>query len=100
MVGVGEAYIISPESLEAKVDPEIEESMKQAELEISRYATCAWETTSHENPGKKIILQAKNLNCDLIVIGSRGLGGFKKLILGSISSYVVNHASIPVLVVK
>jgi nucleotide-binding universal stress UspA family protein len=39
-------------------------------------------------------------NVDLIVIGTRGLGGFKKLVLGSVSSGVVSHASCSVLVVR
>lgn len=37
---------------------------------------------------------------DMIVIGSRGLGGLKKLFLGSISSAVVQEASVSVLTVK
>lgn len=38
--------------------------------------------------------------CDLIVIGRRGLSGLKKLMLGSVSQKVVEKASCPVLVVK
>lgn len=37
---------------------------------------------------------------DLIVLGTRGLSGFKKLTVGSVSSGVVAHASCPVLVVR
>jgi nucleotide-binding universal stress UspA family protein len=39
-------------------------------------------------------------NVDLIVVGTRGSGGFKRLLLGSVSSGVVNHAAISVLVVR
>jgi nucleotide-binding universal stress UspA family protein len=37
---------------------------------------------------------------DLIVIGTRGMGGFKKMLLGSVSSGVVTHAHCDVLVVR
>ena len=37
---------------------------------------------------------------DLIVVGTRGLGGFKKLLMGSVSSGVLSHASCSVLVVR
>ena len=47
-----------------------------------------------------IVDHATKDKVDLIVIGSRGLGGFKKLLLGSVSSGVVTHASCPVLVVR
>ncbi|KAN0030438.1 hypothetical protein ACTA71_006773 [Dictyostelium dimigraforme] len=37
---------------------------------------------------------------DRIMVGSRGLNPFKKLILGSVSEYLVHHSPIPVYVVK
>ncbi|MDE1858734.1 MAG: universal stress protein [Thaumarchaeota archaeon] len=37
---------------------------------------------------------------DLIVVGTRGMTGFKKLVLGSVSTGVVSHATCPVLVVR
>jgi len=47
-----------------------------------------------------IINHAAKENVDLIVVGTRGLGGFKKLLLGSVSSGIVSHAQCPVLVVR
>ena len=38
-------------------------------------------------------------SADLIVIGSRGTGGFESLLLGSISGQVVHHAACPVVIV-
>ena len=47
-----------------------------------------------------IVEFAQGEKVDLIVIGTRGMSGFKKLLLGSVSSGVVTDASCPVLVVK
>ncbi len=47
-----------------------------------------------------IINHAVKENVDLIVVGTRGLGGFKKMLLGSVSSGTVSHAHCPVLVVR
>ena len=48
----------------------------------------------------KIVETAKEGGFDLIVIGSRGLGGIKGFFLGSISDRVADEAPCPVLIVK
>ena len=47
-----------------------------------------------------IIDYAEHEKVDLIVIGTRGRSGFKKMLLGSIASGVVTYAHCPVMVVK
>ena len=49
---------------------------------------------------ESIIEKAEKERIDLIVIGTRGLGGFKRLLLGSVSTGVVTHAHCNVLVVR
>ncbi|MCL5066925.1 MAG: universal stress protein [Thaumarchaeota archaeon] len=49
---------------------------------------------------EEIIEVAAREKIDLIVIGTRGLGGFRKLLQGSVSSGVMTHAHCNVLVVR
>jgi nucleotide-binding universal stress UspA family protein len=46
------------------------------------------------------VLLAQGAEAALIVIGRRGLGGFRSLLLGSVSHQVVQHATCPVVVVN
>ncbi|OPA73414.1 universal stress protein UspA [Paenibacillus selenitireducens] len=52
------------------------------------------------SPAKTILDYAKEVKCDFIVIGCRGLGAIGEMVLGSVSHNVVQHARVPVLVVK
>jgi nucleotide-binding universal stress UspA family protein len=45
-------------------------------------------------------VSAREGDCDIIVIGSRGLGGIKEFLLGSTSHRVADEAPCPVLIVK
>ena len=49
---------------------------------------------------KEIADYAKKNNIDVIVVGSRGMSEFKKMLLGSVASGVVTFAHCPVIVVK
>jgi len=49
---------------------------------------------------KEIVEYAEKHKMDLIITGSRGMTGFKKMLLGSVANGVVTYSHCPVLVVK
>lgn len=51
-------------------------------------------------PSERIVEVAKEGKFDVIVMGSRGLGGIKGFFLGSVSDRVADEAACPVLIVK
>ncbi len=57
-------------------------------------------TTEVVNSGPWDALVAAAENAQLIVVGSRGLGGFTGLLLGSVSRHVLTRASCPAVVVR
>ncbi|MBV9454556.1 MAG: universal stress protein, partial [Rubrobacter sp.] len=48
----------------------------------------------------EIVDLAEELRMGLVVVGSRGLGGIRRALIGSVSDVVVRHAHCPVLVVR
>ena len=55
---------------------------------------------SNKSVVAEIVDYAENNNIDLLVIGTRGRSGVRRLLLGSIASGVVTYAHCPVLVIK
>jgi nucleotide-binding universal stress UspA family protein len=59
------------------------------------------ETHAREGEPAKVILEvAQEQNADLIVVGARGLTGFERFLLGSVSSKLSHHASCSVMIVR
>lgn len=52
----------------------------------------------HAPPAKALLTAAKT--ADLLVVGTRGLGGFERLLLGSVAEQCIRHAACSVLVVR
>ena len=61
-------------------------------------------TATHEivegHPNRHIIESAKKIDADLIVLGARGHSTVARVLLGSTSDFVANHAECPVLIVR
>lgn len=54
----------------------------------------------HGRPAPVIIEMANEGNFDLVVMGSRGLNPISKIVLGSVSSKILDQVKCPVLIVK
>jgi nucleotide-binding universal stress UspA family protein len=51
-------------------------------------------------PAAEVLAAAEEPGVDLVVLGARGLGTIGRLLLGSVSERVLQHAPCPVLIVK
>lgn len=59
------------------------------------------ETSAREGDAANVILDvAQEQNADLIVVGARGLTGFERFLLGSVSSKLSHHAPCSVMIVR
>ena len=96
-------YIQSQKLLDEILETHKNESQKILD-ECSSIATkkgIAINTTLLEgNPASTILEFSQTEKYEVIIIGSRGMGHFKELILGSVSSKVIHHSLCPVLLIK
>jgi nucleotide-binding universal stress UspA family protein len=50
-------------------------------------------------PAQRLIEACERLDADLLVVGRRGAGFLRRMVVGSVASHVVNEAPCPVLIV-
>ncbi|KAG5441647.1 Universal stress protein in QAH/OAS sulfhydrylase 3'region [Clonorchis sinensis] len=50
-------------------------------------------------PGHAVTEAIEGHNAAIVVMGSRGLGAFRRTVLGSVSGYVLHHSHVPVVIV-
>jgi nucleotide-binding universal stress UspA family protein len=91
--------------LEQDLDRRLEERGRElldAEVERVRSAggTVAQAHLMRGEVAREIVDLAEDVEAGLIVMGSRGRGGIRRALMGSVSDSVVRHAHCPVLVVR
>jgi len=67
---------------------------------LTDYSNVHIEVRQGASAAKEILAYASEVIAGLIIVGSRGLNSLGEFILGSVSHSIVQHAKIPVLVVK
>lgn len=90
-----------PAGSQELLDKEARELL-EAQLERMREAGASV-TEAHLMSGRadeEIMFLAEQVGADLVVVGSRGLGGIRRALVGSVSDSVVRHAHCSVLVVR
>lgn len=57
------------------------------------------EILANTSVGEAVLSLAADLQANLVVIGCRGSGNFKRTLLGNVSRYLILHSNLPVLIV-
>ncbi|MEO8103567.1 MAG: universal stress protein [Betaproteobacteria bacterium] len=93
------APVISPESHFIKHSEEVARQTLRALESMAAAAGVkfAGRTAASDQPALAIIEAAKNEQCDLICMGSHGLGNVAQMLLGSVATKVLSLCEIPVL---
>ena len=101
-----EPWAISPdyfENLETALRPAAQAVLESALLKLKSITDKTLKISSEiiqGSPAQVIVDEAESWGADLIVMGSRGLGVWNRLLLGSVSNAVVHHAKCSVEVVR
>ena len=78
----------------------VEKVMREAQSKLGDTTLQVVTEVLEGPPAEAILRVAETRECDLIVMGSRGLGELKAVLLGSVSDKVLHHSTVPVLIVK
>ena len=88
------------ESMRAKIHKKQNEMMKEAAAKFEEHGIKVEALLKEGHPSQTISKTANEGNFDMVILGSRGLGGLQKVFLGSVSNAVIQETKASVLVVK
>jgi nucleotide-binding universal stress UspA family protein len=91
--------VLSPE-LDAAITASANETLREVEDRLASSARSVDGNVLRGRAASVIVDDAREFRADLVIVGSRGHGAIATLLLGSVSSEVVDHAPCPVLVAR
>jgi nucleotide-binding universal stress UspA family protein len=92
--------IVTPEATEEVEEALTEEAQGWLDRTVEALGGRADRVLVHGDPASEICRVAEEGGFDVIVVGSHGFGLVKRVLLGSVSHHVLQHAPCPVLVVR
>ena len=101
-----EVSALNDEQREALKETEkiVQEAAKELlEREAARLRNAGWSESSElriGHPAEEIVRVAEQLDSDCVIVGSHGMSGIKRFLLGSVSSHVLQYAPCSVLIAK
>ncbi len=104
----GELHLVHVIALPPSVGPGTTAALEQGRAELEQAGSVAARSFAHTivghltigDPAREILQVAARLKADLVMVGTHGRTGLKRMIVGSVAEHVVRRASCPVLVVR
>jgi nucleotide-binding universal stress UspA family protein len=92
--------VMSADELDALEAARISESEAAVTAALTALGRGAETIVVHGDAGPALCDLARDRNASAVVMGSRGRGGIKRALLGSVSDYVVRNAHCPVIITR
>ena len=83
-----------------KLEDEAKGFIETIKKEISDMGITVTTHIERGHPGDLIVKTAETIGADLVILGSVGRSQIKRMIAGSVSTFVVNHSPVTTMVVK
>jgi len=83
-----------------ELEDEAKEFIGTIKKEISEMGTTVTTHIKRGHPGDLIVKTAETIGADLVILGSVGRSQIKRMIAGSVSTFVVNHSPVTTIIVK
>jgi nucleotide-binding universal stress UspA family protein len=88
------------EAIVAEQTTALQDALSRARATLGDSVATVEQRLASGYPAEEILRAATEDDSDLVVVGARGLGLLKRLLLGSVSEAVLRHADRPVLIVR
>ena len=99
--GVGDVFRMKVEEYEKEMRKRAQELLTEVQQVIEKQGIkTSIEVIGNKSVAKGIIDYARESGVDVIVIGTKGLTGVGKFLMGSVASAVIDHAHCPVFAIR